>query len=136
VAYWQRFGGEVGKVMAAMPAPAIAGDVRVRAVAIRPAIVTAIDPQDVNIIVERLDPLPDNERFDLIVATNILVYYDAFEQSLALANISKMLKPGGFFLTNYRVTPGPPMETTASITAPVFFDKQQNGDTVYCYRRQ
>jgi len=136
VAYWQRFGSMIGKTVPATPAPAVAGAVRVRAIAVRPSIVAAITPADVNIIVERLDPLPDNDRFDLIIATNVLVYYDAFEQSLALANISKMLKPGGVFLTNYAVTPRPPMETTASLTAPVFFDKQQNGDTVYGYRRR
>jgi chemotaxis methyl-accepting protein methylase len=119
----------------AAPAPPIAGAVRVRAVAVRPSIVTALTPADVNIIVERL-PLRDDERFDLIVATNILVYYDAFEQSLALANIAKMLKPGGFFLTNYAVKPMAPMETTASVTTAVFFDTQRNGDTIYAYLRR
>jgi chemotaxis methyl-accepting protein methylase len=74
--------------------------------------------------------------FDLIVATNILVYYDAFEQSLALANIAKMLKPGGVFLTNYAVAPQPPMEPAANLTTTVYFDRQQNGDTIYCYRRR
>jgi chemotaxis methyl-accepting protein methylase len=97
--------------------------------------VTAITPHDVNIVVERV-PLEDGERFDLIVATNILVYYDAFEQSLALANIAKMLKPGGFFLTNYAMAPMAPLETSASLATAVFFDQQQNGDTIYCYRRQ
>jgi SAM-dependent methyltransferase len=43
--------------------------------------------------------VPD-EKFDLILATNILIYYDLFEQSLAVANIAKMLRPGGFFLSN------------------------------------
>jgi SAM-dependent methyltransferase len=136
VAYWQRFGSTIGKTVPAAPAPAIAGDVRVRAIAVRPSIVTAITPEDVDIIVERLDPLPDSERFDLIIATNILVYYDAFEQSLALANISKMLKPGGLFLTNYAVTPMAPMDATASQTTAVFFDRQQNGDTVFAYRKR
>jgi hypothetical protein len=64
------------------------------------------------------------------------VYYDAFDQALALANIAKMLRPGGFFLTNYPVSPSAPMEATASLTVPVFFDKQNNGDTIYCYRRR
>lgn len=135
VAYWQRFGTAIGKAVPAAPAPAIAGDVRVRAVAVRPSIVSAVTPEDVNIILERL-PLKDDERFDVIVATNILVYYDAFEQSLALANISKMLKPGGFFLTNYAVTPAAPMESSASSTTAVFFDRQNNGDTIYCYQRR
>jgi hypothetical protein len=47
-----------------------------------------------------------------------------------------MLKPGGYFLTNYAVTPMAPMETTASITTPVFFDTQHNGDTVFAYRKR
>ena len=135
-AYWQRFGSMIGRSVPATPAPAIVGDVRVRAIAVRPSIVKAVTPEDVDIVLERLDPLPDSERFDLIVATNILVYYDAFEQSLALANISKMLKPGGVFLTNYAVTPMAPMETAASSTTAVFFDRQQNGDTVFAYRKR
>jgi SAM-dependent methyltransferase len=135
VAYWQRFGSAIGKSVPAVPPPAIAGGVRVRAISIRPSIVTAVTPEDVNIIVERL-PLREDERFDLVIATNILVYYDAFEQSLALANIASMLKPGGFFLTNYAVAPLPPLESKAGIVTPVFFDKQQNGDTVYCYQRR
>ena len=32
--------------------------------------------------------------------------------------------------------PMAPLEASASLTTPVFFDKQQNGDTIYCYRRQ
>ena len=61
--------------------------------------------RDVNIVLERTDDGP----FDLIVATNILVYYDAFEQSLAVANIAQVLRPGGFLLTNYAVSPLPPV---------------------------
>jgi len=132
VAYWQRFGAAIGKAVPAAPVPAVVGEVRVRAVAIRPSIVTAITTRDVNIILERTG----GEPFDLIVATNILVYYDGFEQGLALANIAKMLKPGGFFLTNYAVTPMAPMETTSSLKTAVFFDRQGNGDTIYAYQRR
>jgi hypothetical protein len=39
----------------------------------------------------------------LIVGTNIFVYYDAFEQMLALGNAGAMLKPGGLLLTNDRL---------------------------------
>jgi SAM-dependent methyltransferase len=136
VAYWQRFGHEVGTTVKAAVPPAIVGSVRLRAVSIRPSVVLSIAPRDVNIIVERLDPLSPDERFDLVIATNILVYYNAFDQSLALANIAKMLRPGGFFLTNYPVTPLPPMDTSASIVTPVFFDRQGNGDTLYAYQRR
>jgi SAM-dependent methyltransferase len=139
VGYWKRFGDRIGEEAAPIPPPAIAGEVRVRAVRVRPAVTLSITPHDLDIIVERLElpgPPGKDERFDLIVATNILVYYDAFDQALALANVSRMLRPGGYFVTNYAVSPGPEFEPSAAIVIPVFFDKQKNGDTMYCYRRR
>jgi SAM-dependent methyltransferase len=136
VAYWQRFGDRIGEEVAPIPPPSVAGGVRVRALRVRPAVTLSIAPQDLDIIVERLEPLADTERFDLIVATNILVYYDGFDQALALANVSKMLRPGGYFLTNYALVAAPPFEPSASTVSSVFFDRQQNGDTLFCYRRR
>ncbi|MEO5822254.1 MAG: class I SAM-dependent methyltransferase, partial [Vicinamibacteraceae bacterium] len=49
-----------------------------------------------DIVTERLP----GERFDLIIATNILPYFDDPQLALALANISAMLLPGGAFLHN------------------------------------
>ena len=72
----------------------------------------------------------------MIIATNILVYYDAFEQSLALTNVASMLRPGGFFLTNYAVSTLAPMESEASLKPPVFWDREGNGDTLFWYRRR
>ena len=40
------------------------------------------------------------EPFDLIVATNILPYFDDGELMLAMSNIAAMLAPGGVFLHN------------------------------------
>jgi SAM-dependent methyltransferase len=114
----------------------VAGDVRVRALRVLPAVTLGITPRDLDIIVERLEPLPDAERFDVIVATNILVYYGPFDQALALANIARMLRPGGYFVTNYAMSPLPPLESAASVTTSVFFDRQGNGDTVFCYQRR
>jgi hypothetical protein len=68
------------------------------------------------------------------VATNVLVYYDRFEQALALANVAAMLRPGGIFLTNYQVHPAPPLEPAAGLVTPVFWDRQKNGDTIFGYR--
>ena len=136
VSYWQRFGDRIGEDAAPIPPPPEAGDVRIRALRVRPAITLTIAPQDVNIILQRLEPLADDQRFDLIVATNILVYYDAFDQALALANITQMLRPGGYFVTNYAVSPVPPLEPSASIVTSVFFDRQGNGDTLLCYQRR
>ncbi len=100
VSYWTRFGESVGEQAAPVAAPPAAGRVDVRAVRIRPDVVQAITPRDLNIILQRPDPLPDGERFDLVIATNILSYYDVFEQSLAAANIAPILRPGGVLLTN------------------------------------
>ncbi len=134
VDYWRAFGGQIGKETPAVQPGGVAG-VRVRGVSIEPAVVVSLAPQALNILLQRL-PLADAERFDLIVATNILVYYDAFDQALALANIASMLRPGGYFLTNYAVAPSATMEAAPGLTTPVFFDRQGNGDTIYFYRRR
>ena len=65
--------------------------VRVRSEAARRLHAEAID-----IVTERLS----GERFDLIIATNILPYFDDTQLALALTNIAAMLAPGGVFLHN------------------------------------
>jgi hypothetical protein len=104
--YWKSLGGEIGNSVAPIPPPRLFQGLETRAVEIRPAVVLACEPVDLDIIVERLN-LPAAGRFDLIVATNIFVYYDAFEQSLALENAGAMLKPGGLLLTNDRLPTHP-----------------------------
>jgi SAM-dependent methyltransferase len=128
-AYWKEFGSRIGDEVAAAPPPAAAGNVRSRAVRIAPAVVRSITPRNLNIVVERLD-LPAGERFDLVVATNVLVYYDVFEQALAVANIAAMLKPGGVFLTNNAV----PMKATAEYIRVAYTARQY--DDVFWYQRQ
>jgi hypothetical protein len=46
-----------------------------------------------------------------------------------------MLKPGGFFLTNYAVTPRPPMAPSPRLVTKVFWDRKQNGDTMLVYEK-
>jgi hypothetical protein len=96
-AFWQSFGRVIGDVATAAPGPQ---GVDVRAVKVRPDVVLTIEPHDLNLVAERLVPEEDAERLDVIVATNVLVYYDVFEQSLALANIASMLRRGGVLLSN------------------------------------
>jgi SAM-dependent methyltransferase len=134
-AYWETFGQRIGRPASPAPLPPGVTGVRLRSITVNPRIVSAITPKDLNIIVQR-DPLAPSERFDLIVATNVLVYYDAFDQAMALANIASMLKPGGLFLTNYAIAPSAQMEALPRLTTRVFFDAEGNGDSVYCYRRR
>ena len=106
-AYWDRFGERIGRPVAPVPPPAAAGAVRLRAVEVRPAVIQAVAPSDLDIVLQRPSPMSDDDRFDLVVATNVLVYYDVFEQSLALANIASLLRPGGVLLTNTPLFPLP-----------------------------
>jgi len=103
--YWKDFGGSIGTPAKAIAAPREVGNVEVRAVTIRPEVVRSIDARKLDIVVERLETVQADQQYDLIVGTNILVYYDVFEQNLALANVARMLRPGGLFLSNTRVSP-------------------------------
>jgi hypothetical protein len=112
-AYWQQWGDMIGLEVAGIRPPATAGAVKTRAVRIQPGVVSAIVPRDLNLVIDRL-PVRDDQRFDLIVATNVLVYYDIFEQALAASNAAAMLRPGGVFVTNTAVLPTSPLRATAS----------------------
>ena len=100
LSYWTRAGEKIGQSAPPAVPPPSAGRVDVRAIRVRPDVVQLVTPRDLDIILQRPDPLSDSERFDLIVATNILIYYDVFEQSLALANFARMLDSGGVLFTN------------------------------------
>jgi SAM-dependent methyltransferase len=134
VDYWQRLGGQVGEPVAVV-APAGLEHVRTRAVDVRPEIVLMLRPRDVNVVVERLVPLPADEQFDLVVATNVLLYYGPFEQALALDNLSRMLRPGGFLVTSDAVYPAPPMDGSPAQVTAVERDRQGVRDTIFAYER-
>jgi hypothetical protein len=99
IAYWRSLGDRVGTAVTPIPPPRVFQNLETRAVRIRPDVVLACEPVDLNIVLERLN-LAAVDRFDVIVGTNIFLYYGAFEQALALENAGAMLKPGGLLLTN------------------------------------
>jgi hypothetical protein len=138
-AYWQRFGDRIGQPSPVPPPPPAAGRVDVRGVLVQPSIVLAIEPRDLNIVLQRVEPAAPIEQFDLILATNILLYYDVFEQSLAVANIAKMLRPGGLFLTNDRLLelPAAPVRSAGErdVTYMRLPDSSVKGDRLTWYRR-
>ncbi|MBM3776618.1 MAG: hypothetical protein FJW23_00060 [Acidimicrobiia bacterium] len=135
VAYWKRFGERIGREVPSVTPPPEAGAVETQAVEVRPAVVSAVTPEDLNIVFERLE-LPARERFDLIVATNVLVYYGVFEQSLALANIAKMLRPGGILLSSDFVFPLPSIPMTIVGDTKVSYLGDSTGDIILRYQRQ
>jgi len=66
-----------------------------RTIQIRPEVARVLHAEPLDIVTERLD-----QAFDVIIATNILPYFDDTELMLALDNIAAMLAPGGVFLHN------------------------------------
>ena len=136
IRYWERFGDQIG--VSAQPAavPANVGDLKIRAVGIDPKIVARITPVDVNIVLQHPE-LPPAERFDLLIATNILVYYDNFEQSLALANVERMLRPGGIMLSNNALLELPFSRVrSVDYLTVVYSDRPDDGDHVVWYQRR
>lgn len=128
--YWRTFGP---KAVEPLPAPGTLRNVETRAVRFP---MPVIDATDLNIVSQQLSLKPA-EKFDLVVATNILVYYDPFEQALALANVAAMLKTGGFLLTNDQLpeVSSVPMRLI-NRTSVTYSEQPRTGDTVFWYQRQ
>ena len=131
IRYWSEFGSGIGEPVPAVPVPP-AVPVTMRAVRVHPTVVRGVEPYDVNIVLQRAG----GEPFDLVVATNILVYYDVFEQSLALANIGSMLRPGGILLTNTPLFQLPSIPLTQVGFTDVLYTREASArDRVFWYRR-
>jgi hypothetical protein len=131
IAYWRSLGDRVGTEVTPIPPPTAFQGLETRAVRIRPDVVLTCQPVDLNIVLERMN-LAEADRFDLIVATNIFIYYDAFERSLALENAGAMLKRGGLLLTNDRL----PEVPGGSMRLGGVTDVQYNHDSIGWYRKR
>ncbi len=135
VSYWEHFGELLGSPVHPLPAPPALGRVVTRAVTIRPRVAARVEAVDLDIVAETLDVLP-SAAFDLVVATNVLVYYDHFEQSLAMASVAHMMNPGGVFLVNHVL----PVQHPASLEylgrrSVSYSSSGAYGDDVVVYRR-
>ena len=136
IAYWQHFGELLGQSRKPLPIPVTLSGVTMRAVALQPNYVARLQPLDLNIVAQTLD-LPPAERFDLIIATNILVYYDRLQQALAMASIAHLMNPGGIFLAN-NVLPAqhdPALEYLGRKSI-AYANTGAYGDDVVVYRRR
>ncbi len=136
VGYWQRFGDQIGSPVPPVAVPPALQGMVMRAVRVRPEFTRRLTALDVNIVLQR-EEAPADEKFDLLIATNIFVYYDTFEQSLALANVQAMLRPGGFLLTNNLLLELPSSKMKALDYSAVQYSKREaDGDRIVWYRRE
>ena len=99
VDYWEKFGEVIGKPAKPLAVPDQLPSVELKAVTISPDRAARVTPMDLNIVAQTVD-FPDGEGFDLVVATNILVYYDHFQQAMAMGNIARMMNAKGIFVSN------------------------------------
>lgn len=136
--YWQTLGKQIGTPVRPVSVPLkLAQEIHIQAVSIRPDIARRITPVDMNIVFQHLAATKADEKFDLIIGTNIFIYYGAFEQSLARVNLAAMLKPGGFALSNDMLADQAPsqLEEAHKTTIEVRSEPQIT-EHIYAYRRQ
>jgi hypothetical protein len=132
--YWRNLGARVGTEVKPLPAPQVFPGLRTRAIQIRPEVILECQAAGLDMVAQRLS-LPPQERYDLVVATNVFLYYDRFQQALALQNVASMMKPGGLLLSNdaLPVLPSSGMHLEG-ITA--ISDGGAGRDAVAAYRKQ
>ncbi len=134
--YWHKLGSAIGDAAEPIAVPAAAANIETRAVRIRGDIVSRVEPIDMNIVYQAM-PLPAAERFDLIIGTNIFLYYGAFEQSLARNNIASMLKSGGYLLSNDKLADCAAcgIELAGTTEIPMT-EEPVITDYIFCYRQR
>ena len=133
-AYWENIGLQIGSPGRALPVPDATPELKMRAIKIPVRSVKAIRPVDMNVVFQ-YDDLSDANRYDLVIGTNIFVYYSAFEQALALRNLSQMIRPGGFLLSNnlLAVYPGCKLREAGRTLSPL---SKTETETIFWYRRE
>jgi hypothetical protein len=135
VEYWQRLGDQIGQSVTPIPVPEAAASTQNRAVKVRPEIVARVTPLAVNVVYQRLN-LPADRAYDLVIGTNIFLYYGAFEQSLARANISAMLRPGGILISTDKLAENVLSDLKDVLDLPIVMSEQPLiQDLAFCYQR-
>jgi hypothetical protein len=135
IEYWQRLGAKIAEPVAPIPVPEAAASTRTRAIKVRPEIVAKVFPRDMNVVYQRLN-LPQDQAYDLVIGTNIFLYYGGFEQSLARANIAAMLRPGGLLISTDKLADQVPSRLEDVLELPVDMSEQPLiRDVMFCYRR-
>jgi len=136
VAYWKQFGDRIGTPAAPAAVPPALKGVALRAVRVQPEFVRSMKTYDVDIVLQRAE-FTDPQKYDLLIATNILVYYGTFEQTLAMTNLATMLKPEGYLLTNNALLELPDSEMhSVGYQTVVYSERGDDGDHIIWYQHK
>ena len=75
------------------------------------------------------------EKWDLIIATNLFVYYGDFEQGMAMSNIASMLHDRGLLLTNDALPELPDLELQSLASSETSYSSRtHDGDRITAYQ--
>jgi len=107
---------------------------------VRDVVVKRLRAEPLDIVTERLE----GSAFDLVIATNILPYFDDSQLILAVSNIAAMLAPGGVFLHNetrpivheIATVIGLPIEQSRHVTIADVRGAAPLGDSVFLHRKR
>jgi hypothetical protein len=131
--YFKTFGSSIGSPVPVTIPPGV-GLLRLRALSVRPQIVQRVDARDVNVTAQRLELGED--RFDLIVGTNIFLYYDRLQQGLAMTAIAGMLRPGGVLLSNNALVEVPAVGMrSVGYAKTLYSNRDEDGDVIIWYQK-
>jgi hypothetical protein len=132
--YFRSFGDKVGSAVP-VTVPTGIGPLRLRAMAVRPDVVKNISPHDVNITAQ-MPALSDSDRFDLVVATNIFVYYDRLQQGLAMASVAGVMRPGALLLSNNALVEVPATGIRSiGYSKMMYSNREEDGDLIIWYQK-
>jgi hypothetical protein len=136
--YFARLGKSVGEISEPAQPKQLAGH-QSKEVRIRADVAHTLSAEQLDIVTARLE----GAQFDLIVATNILPYFDDTKLMLAMSNIQAMLVPGGIFMhnesrpamANLTNALGMPFEQSRQVTIASVTGAPPLADTIWLHRR-
>jgi hypothetical protein len=136
ITYWSSFGSFVGKQSQPLTAPPNLKNLKLRSVLINSEYLAKIKPFDTNIVVQS-PVLLEKDKYDLIIGTNIFVYYGEFEKALIMKNLDKMLRKGGIVLSNDALTDIAVTDVHKIGQTETFYsDNKIDGDLVIWYQKK
>jgi hypothetical protein len=138
---YREYFGRLGSAISAPPEPVREPDGHLtKDVRVQPAAARVLGAAPLDVVTERLGgPL-----FDLVIATNILPYFDEVELALAVSNIAAMLAPGGVLLHNepraalrdLATAAGLPLEQSRQVPIARVAGAPPLADTIWLHRRK
>ncbi len=95
--YFDNFGKSIGKEAPVERPSAPLDSYLAKSVLVRRDLAEKITADRMNIITERYHPSP---KYDLVVVTNVFLYFSTTELALSVGNIQSMMRTGGYLVHN------------------------------------